>query len=263
MCRSTADGGRRCTDHRALRKVDVASLRPAATDAAPPVAWGDPIPTATDLYSRFEPDVAAATIAALEDAATAEPAITADVITAAPAGCRMHGLEYRMKSPGSLAAKIDKKSSELPYPTPHDISGRLTDFVRYTVVTTTDAAVADAAKTTLTVLIRRGWTIRELEHSFVDGNPYKGLHAIARHRSSDMDVEIQFHSERGIAVKDAHHADYEVMRDASQPRAARAAAFEKMAAAWDQVDAPAGVDGLVVGGIRVVEKEYRNQSRAR
>ncbi len=256
----TRDGG----DHRAdetLRDVDIASLRPKRSDIAPDGDWGPAIPSAADLYLTYDPDIASAAISALTHISRSEPAITADVVAAAPTGCRVHGLEYRMKSPAALAAKIAKKSRELPYPSPEEVSTRLADVIRYTIVAPRGGEIVPTAVTMLSQLVKNGWAVRELEHSFVEGNPYKGLHAVVRDPGTSQDIEIQFHSEQGITIKEAQRSEYELMRDPNQPRSVRAAAFDRMAAAWGTVNTPDGVAAIEVAGVRVRVKVYRNLYR--
>lgn len=257
MCRSSDDGGRRCLDHRHLRDVDVDDLRPAATDDAPDVDWGEHPPSTAELYDTYGSTVAGAAIHKLEEVAAIEPEITAAIIDAAPADCRMHNLEYRMKSPASLAGKIESRILVDPTATPVEITGRLTDFVRYTVVAPTPDRVVPAAQETLEGLVAKGWEVKEIEHSFVDGNPYKGLHSIVVHHSeTDQDVEIQFHSEAGAAIKDRYHRDYETLRDQTQPYPTRAAAHTTMVNAWNIVPTPPGLVDLHIGSVVAVEKAY-------
>lgn len=257
VCRSCDEGGRRCLDHRHLRAVDVDDIRPAATEDAPDVNWGEHPASTEDLYDQYGSNVAGAAIAELERVAGIEPEITAAIVAAAPHDCRMHNLEFRMKSPSSLAGKIENKILTDPSQTPREITAHLADFVRYTVVAPTPDRVTDAAYETLSELKAKGWDVKEIEHSFVDGNPYKGLHSVVVHHSeTDQDVEIQFHSEAGAAVKDQYHRDYETLRDQSQPYAERSVAFSTMVAAWNEIPTPPGLVDLHIGDVVAVEKAY-------
>lgn len=224
----------------------------------PPVDWGSLAQRGADLYELYPPAVAAATISTLSSVARDEPAMTADMLAVLPQGARLHALEFRMKSPISLAAKIASRvESAAALVSVDEVQGEVTDLVRYTVVAPSSADVASNARASLEALVERGWEVRELEHSFVEGSPYKGLHAIVRHEASGRDVEVQFHSERAIALKDVCHVEYETMRDPSRGGEERLAAFDSMAASWADVDAPPGVDSLEVGGVRVRAKHYR------
>ncbi|WP_162817574.1 hypothetical protein [Microbacterium paraoxydans] len=259
MCRSCDDGGRRCSDHTALKKVDLEALRPGAMSAEiPEVEWGT-VPTAAELYDKYDADVAAATIEALQRVSAHEPAITEAVFAAVPEGCRTDGLAFRMKSPASLARKIAKKAELRPDLSAHDVSMRLTDFVRYTVVADKPDRLASCATETMDQLRAKGWIEIEAEHMYVDGNPYKGLHVIARHEASGQDVEIQFHTEQEIAIKNKFHEQYEIERNNDVPRSERAEAHEVMVVAWQDVEEPPGVVDLPIGDVVVVAKVYPNR----
>lgn len=261
MCRSTDDGGRRCLDHRHLRDVDVADLRPTATEDVPDVDWGKNPPSTAELYDTFGPTIAGAAISELERVAAIESEITAAIVDAAPGDCRMHNLEFRMKSPASLAGKIESRLLVDPTATPKEITSRLTDFVRYTVVAPTPDRVASAAQETLDGLVANGWDVKEIEHSFVDGNPYKGLHSIVvHHGESDQDVELQFHSEAGAAIKDRYHHDYETLRDLNNAFSERIAAHRTMVDAWSTIPTPPGLVDLHIGSVFAVEKVYGHPS---
>lgn len=239
-------------------------LRPSSPEGLPEINWtddqGNPPPTPAQLYERYDEQVAGATVSALRYLGKAEPEVTGDVQRAVPDGCRLHGLEYRMKSPGSLAAKIARKADDDPDASPYDVSERVTDLLRYTAVASSPDGVVAMARDTIRRLKRRGWDMLEAEHSYVSGNPYKGLHTVLRHRKSGQEVEVQFHSEDSIQVKEAWHSQYSIMRDGDRSRAERSAAFKAMAKAWRAVTTPAGMDQLrVLGGVTVKARTYPNR----
>lgn len=263
MCRSCDEGGRRCSDHTALKKVDLEALRPSAMSTEiPEVEWGT-VPTAQDLYDAYDPDVAAATIEALQRVSEHEPAITEAVVGAVPEDCRPDGLVFRVKSPASLARKIATKAEQRPDLGAHDVSATLTDFVRYTIVAPNPERLASCTTETMDELRSKGWTEIEAEHMYVDENPYKGLHVISRHAASGQAIEIQFHTEQEIAIKNDFHVQYEAERDRSIPRGERAKAREEMVAAWQEVERPPGVVDLPIGDIVVIEKPYPNRYKKR
>lgn len=165
---------------------------------------------------------------------------------------------------------IDKRASELPFPSPHDVVARLTDFVWYTVVTPRDADVATAAVSTLLFCSGKAGPSASLSTPSSTATPARVCTPIARHAATGQDVEIQFHSERGIAVQDAHHIDYELVRDAAQPRPDRSAAFEKMVGAWSQVATPVGLAdpevksrALVRASVRLLARLYSASTSAK
>lgn len=232
------------------------ALRPEPGEGRPVVDWGPRPVTPVQLYARHPEMVAGAVVSALKSAQEAEVAMTTDVLSALPKGVRAHGLAFRVKSPDSLARKLDERRQRDPFTSPYDVADRITDVVRYTAVSTTAEQVVGTAQTVLQRLRRRGWTITQAEHSYVAGNPYKGLHTLVRH-SSGQTAEIQFHSEAAQRVKDRTHVDYEVLRDTGTPAAERAVLRTRMVRQWAQVPTPKGLDELtVLAGCPVEVKVY-------
>lgn len=119
-----------------------------------------------------------------------EAQMTSDVLAALPGGARMHGLAFRMKSPESLARKLNDRIKKSPMRDPEQIADGITDVVRYTAISDPNQVVA-TARTMASQLAERGWTVIEVEQSYIDGNQYKGLHMLARHSSGRV---AEFHS---------------------------------------------------------------------
>ncbi|UFU16049.1 hypothetical protein LQK89_17665 (plasmid) [Curtobacterium sp. C1] len=198
----------------------------------------------------------------LAETRAAEQHTTADVVDAIPAGARPHGLEFRMKSPASLARKIRSRATTTAAAQHagglQGVSDKLTDLLRYTAVTEQHDDLPATASSTITTLESRGYTVVSAEHSYVAGNVYKGIHVLVQH-GDERPVEIQFHSELSQAVKDENHVDYELERDRRTPYADRAAAHERMTARSNEIPAPAGLEELTsIGGLPLVEKIYPN-----
>jgi hypothetical protein len=266
VCRSCADGGRRCHDHRRLRQVELDELRPVDVDGLPAVDWGPDPAGPAQLYERYPDPVAGAAVSSLRYLREVEPEMTADICWALPKDARPHGLAFRMKSPGSLARKIESRVALSDYDevTTYDVAEKMTDLVRYTGVASHPDEVVSMARSTLRRLKRRGWEVIEVEHSYVEGNPYKGLHTLVRDPRSGIAVEVQFHSEQSQAVKDRYHVEYEVARDLDQPPSVRAAADATMRRAWAEVPHPAGIEQLtVLAGVAVTAKSYPARRPAR
>nr|WP_172686871.1 hypothetical protein [Prescottella equi]AKF16087.1 Putative nucleotidyltransferase domain, Rel/Spo-like family [Prescottella equi] len=256
MCRSEEGGGRRCTDHRRLQSKSLDDLRPDPAPGRPDVDWAhDPANAPEYLYETYPTYVAGIVVDMMATAKQQESQMTSDVLDALPSDARMHGLEFRMKSPDSLARKLNDRCEKSPMRDPEHIADAITDVVRYTAISDPDRVVA-TARTLADRLIERGWTITEVEHSYLDGNQYKGLHLLARHSSGRV-AEFQFHTEASQNVKDATHVDYEAVRDPRLPLTERAALVEKMTAVWAQAPTPAGVPELTeLGGCKVAPKRY-------
>lgn len=193
MCRSGEECGRGCTDHRRqLKSID--DLRPESAADRPDVDWAqDPANTPEQLYRDYPTYVAALVVDMMATAKQQEAQMTSDVLEALPAGARMHGLAFRMKSPDSLARKLNDRCEKSPLRDPEQIADGITDVVRYTTISDPDRVVA-TARTMADRLTERGWTVTEVENSYLPGNQYKGLHMLARHSSGRV-AELQFHTE--------------------------------------------------------------------
>ncbi|WP_137725602.1 hypothetical protein [Prescottella subtropica] len=183
--------------------------------------------------------------------------MTTDVLAALPDDVRMHGLAFRMKSPDSLARKLNDRYEENLNRSIDATAGKITDVVRSTAVTDSDRLV-DTARTMTGLLTERGWTVVEVEQSYIDGNQYKGVHMLARHPGGRIaEFQFQFHTEESQKIKDTTHVDYETVCNLDVPVAERAALVEKMTDRWAQLPAPAGLVELTeLGGCPVTPKIY-------
>lgn len=264
MCQSCAEGGRRCRDRRRLQQFTAANLAPEPADQLPEVDWADNAAQdgAEVVWRDYAPAIATETIAVLAETRTAERHTTADVVDAIPAGARPHGLEFRMKSPASLARKIRSRATTTAASQNagglQSVSDKVADLLRYTAVTPRHDDVPATASSTVAALQARGYTVVSAEQSYAAGNVYKGIHVLVQY-GDERPVEIQFHSELSQAVKDENHVDYELERDRSITYADRAAAHERMTARSNEIPAPAGLGALAsIGGIPLVEKIYPN-----
>jgi hypothetical protein len=264
MCQSCAEGGRRCRDRRRLQQLTTADLAPEQTEQLPEVDWAGNAAEdgAEAVWRDYAPAIATETIAVLAETRAAEQHTTADVVDAIPAGARPHGLEFRMKSPASLARKIRSRATTTAAAQNagglQGVSDKLTDLLRYTAVTPRHDDLPGTATTTIAALRARGYTVVSAEHSYVAGNAYKGIHVLVQH-GDERPVEIQFHSELSQAVKDQNHVDYEIERDRKTPYSERKAAHERMTARSNEIPAPAGLGDLSsIGGRPLTEKTYPN-----
>ncbi len=225
----------------------------------PDVDWGNAPAGPAELYAQFPSEVAASTVIRLEEVRSIEADATSAIRAAmAAAGARPHGLAFRMKSPASTARKIQSKLLRSNNVAALAVADRLTDLLRYTALTKTSTEVVPAARATVGKLVDQGWQVVEAEHSFIAGNPYKGLHVLLRHPASNLVIELQFHTDRAQHLKDISHLDYERERDDAEPVEVRAAAHARMVKLWSGVRLPSGIDGLVVDGVRVNAKVYPN-----
>jgi len=276
VCRALAEGGRRCDrDTGRLQSLGHADLLPESSDDRPEVTWSVPghtEPPLAELWSPPEPSpgtpvqarpapkaVVAEAVGTLHDVRAVEPEITSTVLNALPPGARAHGLEFRLKSPSSLARKIADRvrrtvQSDNPQ-SPHDVASRLTDIVRYTVIAPDGDSLAPTARTVVTRMGRAGYKVVEAEHSYVEGSAYKGLHLLFE-APGGLRFELQVHSELSQKVKDEIHVGYEKARMLPQGDPERDRLVAGMQAATDSVPIPAKIRGMrKLGGIQVEKRK--------
>jgi ElaB/YqjD/DUF883 family membrane-anchored ribosome-binding protein len=188
-------------DHRRLRAKPLSDLVPPAAEGIPELDWAHTQVGPTELYERFPSEIAGATVQRLQQVREIEPTATAAITNAmAEAGARPHGLPFRMKSPESTARKIDAKVMKTTAPA-EDVANRLTDLLRYTALSDTTDQITSAARSTTDRLVEQGWAVVQAEHTYVDGNPYKGLHVLLRPPGANLVIELQFHSDHTQASR--------------------------------------------------------------
>ncbi len=221
--------------------------------SVPPIVWENDFDPES-LRADFPPEVAQATLPMIERARAVEPEVTADFLAALPENARPHGLEYRIKSPESLATKIDRKLAHLP---PGVSAPPMNDVMRYTAVIGDESDLIPAATSIVDRVGERGWVVTSAQHSYVDGNPYKGIHCIVRSDELDMSVELQFHTDASIDVKERTHGAYEISRDPTRPPAERLAADTWLREQSAVLTDPPGLDAFdQLGGAEVRRITY-------
>ena len=258
MCRSVADGGRRCSDARRLFKLTAHDLAPH-TPGAPDLEWADS--DLTEVWENHPQETACAAVKTIEEASAADARTFTDMDTAAQAaGGHLHGTAFRLKSPASLARKINTKQERAERTGTHlaaeDAAATITDTTRYTAVCEDHDQITVTTVTTVQTLRANGWDVIEAEQSYLEGNSYKGVHLLVQHADGQI-AELQIHSEISQQIKDQSHLLYEVSRDTSRSRAERMAAAREGKELYRQLQAPAGLDTLSDRlGVTVSKKRY-------
>ncbi|MEA5456742.1 hypothetical protein SPF06_18620 [Sinomonas sp. JGH33] len=256
MCRAIAEGGRRCDrTPSGTRSLTAADLVRTASDL-PEVEWlGRGDAEIAQVWSEHPPAVAAEAIGVLRDVGRREPEITKSLTALEEKGRRLHGLEFRLKSPGSLARKIRARSRMLAGSSDsglHGISARLSDVARYTVIAG-QGDVAETARDIQASLSASGAKLAEADHSFVEGSTYKGLHMV--YESDGLRFEVQVHTETSQSVKDRLHVLYEEARRLPPQDPRREVLERKMRTMSDTVGIPDGISALhELGGVPVERK---------
>lgn len=272
MCRSLADGGKRCSNIDRFRKMGTRDVAPESVDGVPALAWDYEGSDAMQRAWAHMPQAACCAIELLREVRKEEPVITSDVMAAAGVtGAWCHGLEHRMKSPFSLARKLDSKFRQLKtrFKRGPDLSAVARsegdDALRYTVCVESGDELVSTLGSMIRELRAQGWQFNQVKDSYLDGNTYKGLHLIAQAPGpAQRDVEIQVHSRASIAVKDSIHGDYEIARDSSMSDRKRQQAAQRCANASKGLAMPRGLgecyrDGALEGeleGVKMKKKSF-------
>lgn len=259
VCRAKSDGGRRCDTH--LRQLTTAQLLPASRPDLPKLAWADDHhENPAQLYANQPRQAVNAALNTYLHARNHEPEMTDQLIAAVSAhsGTQLAGLSHRLKSPASLARKIGNKAY-LHRRTPAQAAATLNDTIRYTITTRRPRDVIPTLTAIVDRLITQGWTLRGVKHSFVKGNPYKGIHLIMS-SPGGQGCEIQFHTESALQRKEQTHLEYKIYRDTQLSPHQRQAAFDSCVDHWKGVPTPPELDTLTaLGGADLVINDYRSK----
>jgi hypothetical protein len=220
-----------------------------------PVNWGDDLPTAAQLASKYGPDAARLSLTTLQRRLRTEQLTTRDFLSAVPDDATAYNLGSRVKSPMSLARQFQNRLER-------DTQGEPSDVLRFTVLCRTPGELAAAARSTVDELQASGWAVRSAMHSYTEGSRYKGLHADLLTPAGDV-VELQFHSIASTKVKEATTRPYEIERSAAASDSARVAARALCVELSDTLATPPGLDDLrTLGGVPIDVNNYsdsRNQ----
>jgi GNAT superfamily N-acetyltransferase len=145
-----------------------------------------------------------------ERALEIEPKITEDVAKVAKvSGGVLKSLENRIKTTGSLARKIDKDAVELFNGDRADAALRISDAVRYTMVTSTADYVA-AIKQVKAEFLDLGYEVQN-EKNFWKSSEYKGF-TFKLVSPEGYAVEFQIHTDESYEIKDDLHKLYKELR---------------------------------------------------
>ena len=258
MCRSVADGGRRCSDARRLSKLTAPELAPH-TPGAPELEWSDS--DLREVWENHPQETACAAVKTIEEASAADARTYTDMSAAAEAaGGHLYGTAFRLKSPppwrGRSTPSRNARKAPAHTESAEDAAATITDTTRYTAVCVDHDQITDTTVTTVQTLRASGWDVIEAEQSYLEGNPYKGVHLLVQHTDGQI-AELQIHSETSQQIKDKSHLLYEVSRDTSRSRAERLAADREGKERYRQLQAPANLDTLSKRlGVAVSKKRY-------
>ena len=145
---------------------------------------------------------------------TIEPKITKDVVSSVSnSGCKMYGLEYRLKQPTSLAGKIasDAKEKNISY---KEAASEIRDSIRYTSVSSTKDFVKNynAIKNDLE---NKGYKEVKCKNYFESYKQGKVMHKSVQSTYKDKNgnvFELQFQTPSSQAAKELKLPLYEERR---------------------------------------------------
>lgn len=174
----------------------------------------------------------------------AEPKITAMMQGCAKAaGGEMVGLEYAVKSEGSLTRKIKTEMGK----NGSDVKSAVDDMKdvnRYTMQLKEDNFVS-GYESTMKTLKAQGFEVVRVKNTLGDPNAeYRGVNTNIK--SSDGSIwELQFHTAKSLEIKEVNHKLYETQRLDKTPAAKKEEIGKQMAQNAASIPAPAGIEKIV------------------
>lgn len=199
------------------------------------------------LITQVEADQCAGLAAGVfKQASQAEPKITSDVIdVVSSTSAKMYGLDYRLKQPTSIAAKIgaDAKSDGITF---EQAAGGLKDVIRYTAVSDS-RDYADTYNAIKQRLEEKGYTETKCKNYFQKYQNGEVMHKAVQStfRSPDgVEFEVQFQTPESQAAKELKVPIYNERRKACNTPERNAELEQEMRNLAEQVPDPEGVFGI-------------------
>ncbi len=160
-----------------------------------PLIWADDSENEPlSIYHVFPLAVAESALRLIQEAAVAEPTITATVQSVLPEDARLKGLDCRLKSPRRAAEKLRAQILG-------GLQANLEDVNRYTVVSSPND-LSGVANTMLEDLRARGWLFGQLKHTYYLHSPYKAVHCRLHPPGPfPLTVEFQFHWTQSLSAR--------------------------------------------------------------
>lgn len=181
-----------------------------------------------------------------EKASKVEPEITKDVVSAvAQSGGSMYGLDYRLKQPTSLAAKIGQDAKEGKQSFEKAANG-VNDAIRYTSVTEDDNFTTsyEAVKKKLDDKGYAEIKCKNYFEQFRDGLvKHKSVQSIFEDIEGNR-FEMQFHTPSSQAVKNQKIPLYEERRKSGVSEERKRELEQQMSQLADYISDPKGVFGI-------------------
>jgi hypothetical protein len=156
-------------------------------------------------------------------------------------GGRMEGLQYRLKGVTGIRDKIVRKRKARGT-TNEQEAAKINDALRYTAIIS-PATYTETIQSMFDELGALGYEPTEITNTWPKGDDYSGVNATLKAPNGTL-IELQFHTDDSFFTKSDIHADYDIARDEDADLADREAAYQRMAARWDDVEQPKGWETL-------------------
>ena len=140
-----------------------------------------------------------------------EPKITKDLNEIVEAnGGKLEGLDFRLKSEGSLSRKLESEMLETKKSL-EEVSNKMYDVVRYTSVSDNDN-FTDHYNKVKADLESKGYEVVRVKNSMADNEAsYRGVNTVVQN-SDGQKFELQFHTKQSLEIKEINHKLYEEQR---------------------------------------------------
>ena len=181
---------------------------------------------------------------AIESARKVEPNITNDISSIVEKhGGRMEGLQYRLKTEGSLNRKVRSEILEKNINVDEAISGMF-DQVRYTSVSESNNLTRHYAKT-ISELEEKGYKMVRCKNTLqYDNVSYRGINCVLEDPNG-YKFELQFHTPQSLKIKEINHKLYEEARLDTTTLIRKNELEEIMLENAKQITTPSRVDKII------------------
>ena len=185
--------------------------------------------------------------ATLEAARRNEQVITPKLQdVASRTGLRMEGLDFSVKSQGSLERKLGGKLPDVATDIGRhdrlfaDELDRTNDVVRYTMVAP-EGEYATATNRAMQSMEQQGFVKEAVKDNWANPTGYRGVNSTWLDPATGQRFEMQFHTPESLAAKEVTHPIYDFSRVADPQMSSRFNDLQNKV--FDMVPVPAGTSG--------------------
>ena len=139
-----------------------------------------------------------------------EPQITQDMHDLETKNRTLQGLEFKLKGTDSIQRKIISYALKSNI-TLEKSANYINDSVRYTMVCSDSSFTSDITEC-LNSLESKGYKVTYFNNSFANNPHYKGIN-VGLISSTGISMELQFHTEQSLEIKEKNHVYYEIFRN--------------------------------------------------